>query len=374
MSSLITLLRQCLPARFHGRRYLLDQYHFDLTSFHGDVSAWLASFPVCEANIEIYLALGELFRRQGEFDKAVAVHEAVINADVNGFSRAELELEVAHDYYAAGVLSHAEDVLIKTLDSADEIQAARAFRLWLAILESEQEWQRAVNLVEEHGVPGSGGVRLANLYCENIELKRRDKNSVVLLKELKKARKLGVSARAELLAAELLTESNRYAEAIQVYRDLMKRDAKRVDRILPLLERLSVVSGTADAFQRFLQQMLQLHPSIRIFERLVAGILKVQDELPETILSQLEMYAGTGDSYYLTELWIRKYSKVSIDDIGVLLPLLKQRSLINIDKYVCIDCGYYSDKNVWQCPQCLSWETLYSKYELKINRESEKSS
>ena len=369
MSGLFNLLRQYLPTRFNGRRYLLDQYHFDLTSFDGDVGEWLSLFPVSESNIEIYLALGELFRRQGEFDKAVSVHEAIIDAEVYGFSRSELELEIAQDYYAAGVLSHAEDVLARAVESADDRQAARAFRLWLTILESEQEWQRAVELVEAHGLPGSGGLRLANLYCEYVEQLRRNKSSQALLKLLKKARKFRVSSRAELLAAELLTERHRHNAAIQIYRNLLQRDAKRVDRVLPLLERLSVVTDTMDEYLRFLRYLYHLHPSVRIFERLVAGTLDQQETLPEEFHDRLIQLASTGHSYYLTELWVERFSTVSLDDIKVLLPVLSKHSLALADEYVCVECGFSSDQNVWQCPQCLSWETLYSRYELKIAQD-----
>jgi lipopolysaccharide assembly protein B len=372
MDSLIRLLKQYLPARFAGRRYLLDQYHFDLTSFDGDISQWLSTFPISRDNIEIYLALAELFRRRGEFDKAVSVHEAILSANVSGYSRSELELEVAQDYYAAGVLSHAEEVLFSALGSAEDEQASKAFRLWLAILESEQEWYRAVELVEQYGQPGSGGLRLANLYCEYIEQSRREKRATVLLKELKKARRLRVSSRAELLAAELLTEENRINEAIQVYRELLIRDAKRVDRVLPLLERLSVANSSIPEFKRFLRYLHQIHPSVRIFERLVALSLTDSKDLPADLLAKLEDYVRTGDSYFLTELWLKRFSKVDLAEVDVLIPTLKQSSLQYSDEYVCTECGFYSEKNVWQCPQCLSWETLYSRYELKIDRELKK--
>ena len=103
MSKLLSILKRYIPERFRVRRFLLDQYHFDLTSFEGDVSDWVNKFPISLQNVEIYFALAELFRRRGEFDKAVSVHEALAKANLEGHSLSEITLEIAQDYYAAGV-------------------------------------------------------------------------------------------------------------------------------------------------------------------------------------------------------------------------------------------------------------------------------
>lgn len=372
MQRVLNLLQQYIPQRFRSRRFMLDRYHFDLTSFDGDVSDWLTRFPVNEDNIEIYFGLAELFRRRGEFDKAVSVHEAILSAGVSGFSTSEISLEIAQDYYAAGVLSHAEDVLVKALDHADDEISNRAFRLWLSILESEQEWARAVELVEQYGIPGSGGLRLANLYCEYVEQERRQAPNHKLVRILRKAQRLGVSARVEIISAELSTESNRLSDAIQSYRELLLRDPRRVNLVLSPLKHLTLVKGSTAQLSSFLQQLYQRHPSARILETLLELSPVMVEPLPADMVEAIEQQVQQGDSYEILEYWLKQQSAEVRDSVTPLLDALKQRSLSISDDHVCIECGFYSEKMVWQCPQCEAWETLFSRYELKIEQQVKK--
>ncbi|EAR09382.1 hypothetical protein [Reinekea blandensis] len=374
MYTVVSFLQRFIPSRYRSRRFLLDRYHFDLTSFDGDVSTWLDRFPVTTDNVEMYFGLAELFRRRGEFDKAVSVHEAILNARLDGYSVSEISLEIAQDYYAAGVLSHAEEVLLQALDHADDEISNRAFRLWLSILESEQEWARAVELVEDYGIPGSGGLRLANLYCEMIEEQRRQTPLSRLLKTLKKPQRLGVSARAEIIAAELYTELNRVGDAIQSYREILIREPRRVDLVLSPLKHLSLMNQSVPQLLTFLQQLYQRHPSARILE-VYLELSSVQatalaDDINAALLEEVQQ----GDSYSVQLYWLNQQSSDVQQAVAPLLRGWEKRSLEHSDDYLCIECGFYSDKLVWQCPQCESWETLFSRYELKIEQKIKKAS
>lgn len=374
MQTVVSFLQRFIPDRFRSRRFLLDRYHFELTSFDGDVSSWLDRFPVSTENVEMYFGLAELFRRRGEFDKAVSVHEAILRADLDGYSDSEISLEIAQDYYAAGVLSHAEDVLLRALDHADDDISNRAFRLWLSILESEQEWSRAVELVEDYGIPGSGGLRLANLYCEMIEEQRRQSQIPRLLKTLKKPQRLGVSARTEIIAAELYTEMNRVPEAIQSYRELLIREPRRVELVLQPLKHLSLLNKSTAQLLAFLQRLYQRHPSARILEVYLELSTLQGSTLPDDIKAALLDEVQQGDSYSVQLHWLNQQPPEVQDAVSPLLRGWEKRSLGASDDYLCIECGFYSDKLVWQCPQCESWETLFSRYELKIEQKIKKAS
>ncbi len=372
MSKLLSILKRYIPERFRGRRFLLDQYHFDLTSFEGDVSDWVNKFPISLQNVEIYFALAELFRRRGEFDKAVSVHEALAKANLEGHSLSEITLEIAQDYYAAGVLGHAEELLVRALEDADEGLSRQAFRLWLAILESEQDWQRAVELVEQYGITGSGGLRLANLYCEYVQQVRRQKSASALNKIIRKASRLGVSARAEMLAAELATEQNQLGLAISIYRELLLKDPRRINLVLVPMRHLSTVQGSLDSFSRFMLQLYRRHPSVRILDVLLDQYLTSNQTLPADLDDAVEKQLKEGDSEPVLQYWLAKQSSVVKESIEPLMPALKKNFLDNADDHLCIECGFHSEKMVWLCPQCGSWETLYSRYELKIEQKLKK--
>ena len=369
MNKVAELLKQLIPQRFRSRRFLLDDYHFDLTSFDGDVTEWLSKFPITTTNAEIYFALAELFRRRGEFDKAVSVHEAIINSSIEGYSLSELTLEVAQDYYAAGVLGHAEEVLVKALEDADEKISRQAFRLWLAILESEQDWERAVTLVEQYGLPGSGGLRLANLYSEFVTSQWRERPKSGLLKVLRKARRLGVSSRVELLIAELLNDQGRLQDAILVYRDLLFNDPRRVNLVLPALKHLSMATDSQDDLLRFLIKLYKRHPSVRILEAIIE-IYKLETiPLSSELESAVSQQVKAGDSILVMQYWREKQPELAQRSIDEIMPALQRHSLNHVDDNVCMECGFYSEKMVWLCPQCESWETMFSRYELRIEQQ-----
>lgn len=372
MQKVLDYLQQYIPERFRSRRFLLDRYHFDLTSFDGDVSDWLNRFPVTPDNVEIYFGLAELFRRRGEFDRAVSVHEAILAAKVPNYSPSEISLEIAQDYYAAGVLSHAEEVLLTALDHADDEISNRAFRLWLSILESEQEWERAVTLVEQYGIPGSGGVRLANLYCEYVEQLRGQMPVPKRMKILKKAQRLGVSARVEIISAELAAEMNRIPEAIQSYRQILLWDPKRVNLVLNPLKHLTLANGSVVKFISLLQHLYQRHPSARILEMLLEMSPASQMSLPADIQAALNDQIQQGDSFAVLEYWLSQQTSAVQDSVAPLLNAFERHSLAVTDDHLCVECGFYSEKLLWQCPQCESWETLYSRYELKIEQQVKK--
>lgn len=372
MQKLLSYLNQWLPKRFKGRRFLLDHYHFDMTSFEGDVGEWLDEFPINENNVEIYFALAELFRRRGEFDKAVSIHEAISKAQLPEQNYSEITLEIAQDYYAAGMLGHAEEVLVEALEHADEDISRQAFRLWLAILESEQDWDRAVHLVEEYGIPGSGGLRLANFYCEYIEQLRREKPSSQLQKILRKALRLEVSARAAMLNADLLTQMNAFTDAIQSYREILQRDPRRTNLALKPLRHLSELNDSLDAYSRFLAHLYVRHPSVRILEMLIDCHGRTGSVLPQNIQDALEEQVRKGESDVVFQFWLARQSSDVQSALQPLVDSFLGHSLDQTDEHVCLECGFRSEKMVWQCPQCSSWETLYSRYELKIEQQLKK--
>lgn len=372
MKALNRFLQKLLPHSLKRRRYLLDGDHYNLTAIEGDVSEWLATFPVTAANAEIYTALAELFRRRGEFDKAVAVHQAISAAKPEGYDASALTLEIAQDYYAAGLLGQAEDVLVQTLEHADESVAHNAFRLWLNILEREQDWFRAMTLVEEYGIKGSGGLRLANLYCEYVTSVWRDTAKPELLKILKRASKLEISTRVELLSAELLQSKGQFKEAIQVYREVLTHDPKRVYLALAPLQQLTSLTQSTDRLIDFLLQLYQLHPSVRILETLLALYQQTEQSLPVAITQAVNEQVKEGGSVEVVKYWAEQQPEDTLKSIEQLLPAIERSSVANTDEHLCIECGYQSEQMLWHCPQCNRWETLYSQYELRIEQKIKK--
>ena len=166
---MISLLKQAIQRLVNpmsGPRFQLDPFEPLSAQPDRELDVLLERLAVDEDTLEIHLALGELFRKRGQIDRAIRVHEAMLEADLSESDTSRVRVELAQDFFSGGFLGHAESILESMIVGDGMLDSARAFRLWLAVLEREQEWERAIELVQKYGQAGSGSIRLANFYCE----------------------------------------------------------------------------------------------------------------------------------------------------------------------------------------------------------------
>ncbi|TCS39978.1 hypothetical protein [Reinekea marinisedimentorum] len=374
MKNLLLYFEKLLPERFRSRRFPMGEYHYDLKIMESDVTRWLNRYPINLENVEIYYALAELFRRRGEFDKAISIHEAISSASLQGHEPFKLEIEIARDYYSAGVLSHAESVLLRALEEADDETSKNAFRLWLSILEKEKGWKQAVELIEKYGIPGSGGLRLANLYCEYAEDLQESNDIADVARVLKKARKLNVGTRAAYMSAVLAVEKQRVGEATYYYRDVLEKDPLRTNLAIKPLKLLAVAGNSADGMLDFLKQLYLRHPSVRILEVVIELHQLSGEPLEAHWTSAIEEKVRLGESVIVVDYWLEQFPELPAQVTTVIKSVLSNNNLDAHDIQICTHCGYESDKMLWHCPQCEAWETIYSSYELELSRSIKKDS
>lgn len=374
MKKLLYYVEKLLPERYRSRRFPMGEYHYDLKILESDVTRWLNRYPINLENVEIFYALAELFRRRGEFDKAISIHEAISAARLEGHESFKLEIEIARDYYSAGVLSHAESVLLKALEEDDDETSKNAFRLWLSILEKEKGWKQAVELIEKYGIPGSGGLRLANLYCEYAEDLLESADTAGVARILKKARKLSVGTRAAYMSAVLAVDKQRVGEAIFYYRDVLEKDPLRTNLAIRPLKSLAIAGNSVDGLLGFLKQLYLRHPSVRILDVVIELHRLSNEPLDSHWQAAVDEKVRQGESLIVVQYWLAQFSDLPDQVISVLKSALSKNNLDDNDIHLCTHCGYESDKMLWHCPQCEAWETLYSRYELELSRELKKDS
>ena len=372
MNKLIDLIKQCLPSRFRPRRYPVTDDTFELTTFEGDIEQWLQNYPVCQTNVDIYYNLAELFRRRGEFDKAISIHQAISLAKLEGHEPFKLAIEIAHDYYSAGVLSHAEDMLVGALDEADDQTSRQAFRLWLAILEKEKDWHRAIELIEKHGTPGSGGLRLANLYCQYaIELEQRG-DYAESASLLTKAMRIE-GCRALFLSGLWQERHGKQVLAFQHYVAVLKNNPLRADLVVLPLQQLALELGRQAELLTLFAELYQRQPSVRFVESVIELCRLSHQPVSESWSAAIRQQAHLGRSTIVSRYWLEQNADCSETTLALVDSVLASADLSTTEYYVCAQCGRAVEKLLWQCPQCEAWETIYSSYELKLSSSSTQS-
>lgn len=330
---------------------------------------------------ELHFALGSLFRRRGEMERAIRVHQSLLaRADLPSREREHALHEIAQDYLKAGMLDRAEMAYKELKNTRYQEQAARAL---VRIYESEHDWPKAIEAVRRLGKLTNESVpQLVHYHCEITQghLMRKppefeaaraalddagkivgtDNDSTaasrarVLMLEASIARAAGDAKLERHYLLTLLDEAPDYAGLIAV--DL-QNNFSAANECAQLLERLSAhyqAHPSLDLFDvvfrltwrehgpkpawAFAQTALSAHPSLLGLERALVAQAKAQQSQP-----------GDGID-----------AQAQSNDGLVSLELLKQlvaRHTQRLDRYSCRVCGFQARAFYWQCPGCHGWET-----------------
>lgn len=354
---------------FNGKpRFRLDPFEPLSPQPDRELDVLLDRLPVTADTLETHLALAELFRKRGQTDRAIRVHETLLEADLDREECNRVRVELAQDYFSAGFLGRVESVLEEMILGDGERYSAQAFRLWLTVLEREHEWTKAIALVRKYGDPGSGNVRLANLYCERAHQQKTSGDESGARSSLKEARKLSNSTRTFIVSAEVETSLGHYHRAIRLLKEALNRDPRRIDVVLPALKTLARLTGGEAALKRYLEELYQRHPSHRVLEALL-DLVGPNDPKASIWQAELEGIVNSGASFGLMQRWLEQREDIGERARAVLVESLQRLKLRLSDVYQCGHCGFESDAMLWFCPQCERWETAYSRHEERVYSE-----
>ena len=133
--------RQAPKAYFRGLNHLLNEQQDQA------IDAFIEAVQGDPDTTELHFALGNLFRRRGDYDRAVRVHEHLLSrADISGKDRDRAQHALALDFLKAGLLDRAEAALNKLKGSAFEGEALLAL---LGIYERSRDWQQAKQIAQK---------------------------------------------------------------------------------------------------------------------------------------------------------------------------------------------------------------------------------
>lgn len=316
------------------------------------------------ANLETHLALASLFRRRGELDRAIRMHESLLERDaLPDAQRERVTLALAEDFLGAGLLDRAEEFFGRLRESREH--RLQALRQLLRIHEQTQDWQSAIEVctalgrVEDGAVPPS---QVAHYHCELAEQARSRKDSGAAERALAKAELCaGPMARVALVHAELAGDAGDDAEAARLYAIAADREPALIGQVLPPLFACSQRAGLMQEFERFIERCAA-EGRERLAELAIASILTPQIQAAgldnqlraflrdDPLLASLvgtEVVTPSGDASSLAR--VRE----------ALRQLLLKRS-----RHRCTRCGYQSMALQWQCPGCRSWDTVRPHHEV----------
>lgn len=320
---------------------------------------FLKMVRVDDKTIETHFALGSLFRRRGEVDRAIRIHQNIIaRPDIAAEQRDQALFSLAKDYLRAGLLDRAEKMFVR-LSQGSRYQV-EALEQLCRIYEQEREWQQAIDASQQlESLSGrSLALQIAHYYCELAEQAAAQKNYSAARAFVKKAQSgRPRTLRGALTRAEIAQATDDPKTALRLYHRIIEEHTYLIAEALPKLVAIHERDGSLDVLDRDLRTMLEKHPDMATYVAYTAivndiGGIRVIDECVEQYML---------DDPTLTEfIDVQRVHGGDPDDRDAALARI--RSALNklaaaTPRYKCTECGFSSQRLLWQCPSCKNWET-----------------
>jgi lipopolysaccharide assembly protein B len=314
---------------------------------------------VDEDTLETHFALGHLFRRRGEFERAIRVHENLLaRPNLNEAQRHQALFALADDYLGAGLFDRAEQLFGELRDSTTLAEAA--LEKLVSIYEREQDWPKAIDAHRKlEMLRGTKGSQVAHYYCELAELARAAGDRALAREHLRNTvRSESGALRGTLIRATLAREEGDYAQAIPLYEQVIAADRHFIVEVLPpLLEcyRAADRLPDLDAYvERIAAKDGTLHRDIAYAS--IIGNLRGSPALVDAVERFVLEHPVLANLVNAAELRALPPPQrtAAIERIAEGLRSIAMASA----RYRCSNCGYSTQRFIWHCPSCKHWETV----------------
>src|SRR5262245_59154057 len=218
---------------------------------------------VDDDTLETHFALGHLFRRRGEMERAIRVHENLLaRPNLNEAQRHQALFALAEDYLGAGLFDRAEQLFGQLRDSTTLAEAA--LEKLVSIYEREQEWQKAIEALRKLEIlRGGKSSQVAQYYCELAEIARAAGNRAQAREHLRNTvRSESGALRGTLIRAALAREENDYSQAIPLYEQVIAADRHFITEVLPPLLECYRAGNRVAEFDQYLEGLIAKDPSL----------------------------------------------------------------------------------------------------------------
>ena len=340
---------------FRGLNYLLDNRPDKA------IEVFLRLLEVNQETVETHLALGNLYRRRGEVDRAIQIHQNLTaRKTLNDRQRARALLELGEDYMKAGVFDRAERLFTDL--AIENTYVEQALRHLLTIYEQEQDWDNAI--VSAHRLEESSGKALhtaiAQYHCEIAERAYKDRQPRVFREALRNALQIDPRCvRASLLFAKAKMAEGRHRSAMRILKQIELQDPTFLPEAIAPLRLCHRALGREEALIDYLQGLQVRHPSGYLAATLAELYREHQGrEVAERFLiGALRTSPSAVGLRRLMELKLELGTPALRDQ---LVPLLEVGGPMFDDRlhYICGQCGFEGRAMHWRCPGCQTWSSI----------------
>lgn len=325
------------------------------------VDIFIKMLEVDSDTVETHLAVGKLFRRRGEVDRAIRIHQNLIaRPQLERIYREQSLFELGQDYLSAGMLDRAERIFLELVNAKSH--SAQALRTLIDIYQQEKDWENAVETAAKYEIVTRQNMKpvIAHYYCELGEaafVKKQYDSAVLHLEKATSADRSCV--RASLLMAKVYMELGEYKTALRYLKKIKDQNPDYLSEAIDLLASCYEKLDQGEVLVIYLKKLVEEYPRVPVVLILAERIRKWKGDKVAAgfVADYVRRYPSLRGLYLFVNLYISNAEGRAKEDLHILQNLMK-KILANKPDYQCISCGFSGKSLHWQCPGCKQWSTI----------------
>ena len=308
---------------------------------------------------DMHFALGNLFRRRGETERAIRVHQNLLaRPDLPSEQKAHAQYELGIDYLKAGLLDRAEETFNLLVDTPYAVQARKSL---LEIYQREKEWKRAIEAAEGLQESGAGARQreIAQFYCELAQdalVHTAPSDALALLDKALEADRHSV--RATILRGDALLAQGDVEEALKTWRRVEQQSVPHVALVAARLMDGYRKVGRPQEGVNLLKSYLAEASSIDLIEVVFKAVIELDgvQAAKELVVEELRRNPTLLGLDKLLEARLMDAPANIWEELSMVKNLV-QRYTQKLARYQCSHCGFKARQFYWHCPGCNRWDS-----------------
>tara|TARA_B100001063_G_C16772738_1_gene562826 strand:+ start:805 stop:1962 length:1158 start_codon:yes stop_codon:yes gene_type:complete len=335
---------------YRGLNYLLNDEDDKALKIFTDL------IDVDSSTIETHLALGGVYRRRGEFDKAILIHQNLLSRPKldRGIKNQTL-YELGKDFFSAGLYDKSEKILLNLKENKSYDESCTEYLL--LIYELSKDWDSAIKFTKNIKRNKIRNLSINQLtsqyYCEKASEYQKDNQLNKAITLLRKATNIDDSCKRPFAMLFKLNIQSNPSAALDNLTHLLRIDPAFLIILSNEIIKLSTIHQDKDIDKKVTDIILEYSNDEQFSPQIYEFMFNINNySSPEDYLSKTKnnVFTSIFDNLYLRKNMDNNESKTNLD----LLRLINKNFLT----YSCSNCGYSAKNHIWQCPSCNHWETV----------------
>ena len=343
--------RQAPKAYFKGLNFLLNEQQDQA------IDAFIEAVQNDPDTSELHFALGNLFRRRGEYERAVRVHQHLLSrGDLSTADLHRAQHALALDYLKAGLLDRAEDALLKLEGTEFELQARLAL---LANYERSRDWEQAADVARKLQANDQGSFtgRLAHYLCEQADALNAKGAAQEARLRLEQAVAIAPdAARPRIALAQWQQENGQAADANKTLMEALDAAPAAAPLIAPLVAQTAVACDRIAPAMAALEHVYAQSHSLDVLDAVVELEAAAGHTGASAASARYAHHLEKEPSLVAAAKWIAG-EKLEHEQFHPQVQRALDHAVKPLTRYRCAACGFEAKRHFWQCPGCQAWDS-----------------